>query len=605
MCSAQEHRGPDSRGIACDGPAALGIQRLRVVDLQTGDQPVFNEDRTVSVVLNGEIYNYPQLRSELSQRGHRLETRGDTEVIAHLYEEMGDRVVERLDGMFAFALWDSDRRRLLIARDRVGKKPLHYWHDGAGQLSFASELSALLADPDVPREMDLESLDAYLAHGYIGAPWSIYRGVRKLPPAHILTFQDGRLETSGYWDVSFQPKHKEEQSELEEETRRLIGEATRKRMLADVPLGAFLSGGIDSAIVVSEMAAASARPVSTFSIGFAEQPYNELPNARLIAERFGTNHREMVVTPDAVGLIPELVRHYGEPFADSSAIPSFYLAQMAREHVTVALNGDGGDESFAGYVRTAESVSTAWLDRLPFAPRNLIAQIARSDDLSQTRRANKVRRVLGKLDYSALDRYRRYVSVFDVQGRRDLLLPDVEAQLSRERTEGVVGDPWRQLSDGKLLDRLLNADLHSYLPGDLLVKVDIATMAHSLEARSPLLDHHVIEFAARIPSHLKVRRMDKKRILRSAYRGIIPSQILDGPKRGFGIPIGDWFRGQLLDYVTSTLTGTERRSANLINTMTVKGLIEEHRDGRVDHSHRLFALVMLEGWLEQMRPNGS
>ncbi len=364
MCERQAHRGPDSRGLFSGDGVGLGIQRLRVIDLETGDQPVYNEDRSVAVVLNGEIYNYRELRRELEGRGHSFSTHGDTEVIAHLYEEEGADLVQRLSGMFAFALWDERRRRLLMARDRVGKKPLFYCERG-GSLAFASELAALMADASIPREVDMAAIDCYLAYGYIQAPRSIWSAVKKLPPAHTLLWEDGEARVERYWRLDYSRKADAPLPELEEELRRRVGAAVRRRMIADVPLGALLSGGVDSSVVVSEMAAASARPVKTFSIGFAQEEYNELPLARLTAERFGTDHEEFMVEPDAIEIVPKLIRHYGEPYADSSAIPSFYLAELTRRHVTVALNGDGGDESFAGYLRYVANSLSGDLDLVP------------------------------------------------------------------------------------------------------------------------------------------------------------------------------------------------------------------------------------------------
>src|SRR5215207_9159943 len=365
MCAGLEHRGPDSRGIHVDVGVGLGIQRLRVIDLATGDQPIFNEDRSVAVVLNGEIYNYRELRKDLERGGHVFATRSDTEVIAHLYEEAGPRLVEYLHGMFALAVWDGTRRRLLLARDRVGKKPLYYAeHDGG--LTFASELAALLENRRIPRDVDHQALDAYLAYRWVPAPMTAFRAIRKLPPACTLVVDGGRAAIERYWRLDFGRKRPVgDVREIHEELREQIRAATRRRMIADVPLGAFLSGGVDSSAIVAAMAEASPEPVRTFSIGFANDNFNELPAARLVAERFGTEHHEHVVSPDALEIIPRIVRHYGEPFADDSAIPSFYVAQMARGHVTVALNGDGGDESFGGYTRYVANLAAGLLERVP------------------------------------------------------------------------------------------------------------------------------------------------------------------------------------------------------------------------------------------------
>src|SRR5262245_32407433 len=549
MCERQAYRGPDSRGIHRSAGVTLGIQRLRIIDLETGDQPIYNEDRSVSVVLNGEIYNFQELRADLERRGHSFYTHSDTEVIAHLYEEQGPDLVEELNGMFAFAVWDERRRRLLLARDRVGKKPLFY-AEGDGWLSFASELPALMADPEVPAELDPSSIDCYLAYGYIPAPWSVWRDVRKLPPAHTLVWEGGRASADPYWRLDYSRKRTEGRPALEEELRERIGAAVRRRMISDVPLGAFLSGGVDSSIVVSEMAAASTRPVKTYSIGFEDEDYNELPQARLVAERFATDHHEFVVKPDAIGLVPQMVRHYGEPYADSSAIPTFHLAELTRRHVTVALNGDGGDESFAGYLRHVANSLTGRLDTVPEPLRRGMAGLGRAipEQAGSRTLLSRARRMLVSLDGDAVERYRRHISVFNDAERAELLDPEFRASLDPSRAPEVIAAPLRSASGRSLLDRLLEVDVATYLPGDLLVKVDIGSMAYSLEARSPLLDREVMEFAASLPPSEKARLGRKKLILRNAYRDRLPDSILDGPKRGFGVPLGTWFRGDLAGY---------------------------------------------------------
>jgi asparagine synthase (glutamine-hydrolysing) len=597
MCQRETHRGPDSRGIHLGDGVGLGIQRLRIIDLETGDQPIYNEDRSVAVVLNGEIYNYRELRADLERRGHSFYTRTDTEVITHLYEERGPDLVNDLNGMFAFALWDEAGKRLLLARDRVGKKPLFY-AEGNGRLSFASELGALMVDPEIRAEIDPSSLDTYLAYGYIPAPWSIWKDVRKLPPAHTLVWENGSKRTSRYWRLDYSQKRSEDRRELEMELRERLGAAVRRRMISDVPLGAFLSGGIDSSIVVSEMAAASPRPVKTYSIGFEEEEYNELPQAQLIADRFGTDHHEFVVKPDAIELVPQLVRHYGEPYADSSAIPTFYLAELTRRHVTVALNGDGGDEDFAGYLRHAANSLTSPLDGVPRPLRRGVAAIGRSlperpDSRSLLARAQ---RLLVSVDADSIERYRRHVSIFNDAERADLLDPGFRQSVDESRAAGVITGPWSAASGSSVLDRLLEVDVNSYLPGDLLVKVDIATMAHSLEARSPFLDPEVMEFAASLPSREKASLGRKKRILRSAYRGRIPDSILDGPKRGFGVPLGAWFRGDLQDYARELLLDRSTIERGYLNESAVRSVLDAHTAGHGDRSQQLWALLMLESW---------
>ena len=597
ICALQQHRGPDSRGVHLGDGVGLGIQRLRIIDLETGDQPIYNEDRSISVVLNGEIYNYRELRESLRRRGHVFKTESDTEVIVHLYEERGPELVETLAGMFAFALWDSKRRRLVLARDRVGKKPLHYFERN-GTLSFASELRALMADREAPREIDPSSLDEFLAFGYISAPNTIWRGVRKLPPGHTMVWEGGRSHVERWWRLDYAAKLTGSPEELAEELRRRVADAVRRRMIADVPLGAFLSGGIDSSIVISEMAAQSTEPVKTFSIGFTHDRFNELPRARLIAERFATDHTEFTVEADAVDLLPKLARHYGEPYADSSAIPSFHLAELTRQQVTVALNGDGGDESFAGYPRHLANARSGWLDGVPRRARSgmdaLGGLVLRPAD--RLGRAGHARRLLTGLAQDSPDRYASHVGIFSTDERAALLAPEVRAAVERGRAASVIRRPWDSATGHDRLDQVLQVDVETYLPGDLLTKVDIATMAYSLEARSPLLDHDVMEFAAALPARLKTHRLQKKWFLRQAYRGILPDQTLDAPKRGFGVPIGSWFRDELRDWVRETLGGLDASLGELVRPGQVDRIVRSHQAEHSDHSAQIWALLCLQAW---------
>ncbi len=601
MCEAQSHRGPDARGVHLDEGVGLGIQRLRVVDLITGDQPIHNEDRSVTVVLNGEIYNFQELRARLRRNGHRLATEGDTEVIVHLYEELGPACVRELHGMFALALWDSRRSQLLLARDRVGKKPLFYC-ERSGTLSFASELQALMQDPEVPREIDHQALDAYLAYGYVPAPLSIFAAVRKLMPASILTYRDGVVRTERYWRLDYSHKRAPRPAqEVEEEVRGAIRRAVQRRMVADVPMGAFLSGGVDSSAVVAAMTEISSEPVKTFSIGFEEERFNELPQARRIAMEFATDHHELVVRPDAIEMLPKMVRHYGEPFADASALPSFYLARFASEHVTVALNGDGGDESFAGYPRYTTNLALAKLDRLPRAMRHAIGALVRRVALGGDPRAMRSR--LGRFALaSALSREERYLahtSTFTETARAQLYTPEYAALLGPSHAADALLGPWRSSSARDLLDQLLDVDVNSYLPGDLLTKMDIATMAYSLEGRSPLLDHELMELAASLPAGMKAAGAQRKRILRSALRGWVPDEILDAPKRGFELPTAQWFRGELHGFTREILLDPGARSRGWFREQEVRRLLDEHAATTHDHNRRLWNLLMLELWYAQ------
>jgi asparagine synthase (glutamine-hydrolysing) len=597
MCAALEHRGPDSRGLHHRGRAGIGIQRLRVIDLSTGDQPIFNEDRSVVVVMNGEIYNYRELRDELRARGHVFATQGDTEVIVHLYEEHGADCVRHLHGMFAFSLWDERRQQLLLARDRVGKKPLLYnLRDGV--LTWASEMNALLQNGDIPREPDPVSLDRYLAYGYVPAPRSALRDVAKLPPAHTLLFRDGRITLSKYWSLDYSRKLDAPVEELGERIRAALLEATRKRLIADVPLGAFLSGGIDSSAVVAAMAQLSPEPVRTFSIGFDHAGFDELPHARAIARQFGTVHEEFEVRAEAVEIVPRIVRHYGEPFADSSAIPSFYLSELTRRHVTVALNGDGGDESFAGYQRYVANAVAGRLDRIPAPLRRAVAALAARvpDRGVESSKANRFRRLGGALALDPAQRYARYQSWFGAEQREALYTREFAAELGGADAGEEIASRWAAASGDSIVDRMLEVDASTYLVDDLIAKVDIATMAHALEARSPLLDHQLMELAASIPGHLKVRGGEKKWIFREALRPWLPSEILDRPKQGFSVPLSSWLRGDLQGWARDILLDPATLGRGQFEPTAVRGLLDRHAAGSDGDAKRIYALLMLELW---------
>jgi asparagine synthase (glutamine-hydrolysing) len=602
MCAGLEHRGPDKRGIFAADGAGLGIQRLRVIDLETGDQPISNEDGSVVVVLNGEIYNYRELRAQLERSGHRFATKGDTETIVHLYEEHGVDCVKHLHGMFAFALWDRRRRRLLVARDRLGKKPLFYAHR-AGALSFASEMGALMRDQEISADVDHGALDAYLAYGYVPAPRSALRAVRKLPPAHTLVWEDGKVAIERYWRLDYARKlDPMPLPELLERIREGLRTATRKRLVADVPLGAFLSGGIDSSAVVAAMAEASSRPVKTFSIGFEQAAFDELPHARRVAQQFGTEHEEFVVRPDAIEILPKLVRHYGEPFADSSAIPCFYLAELTRRHVTVALNGDGGDEAFAGYTRYVSNRMAGSLDRLPASVRRAVAAAGRRlperGEVSSP--LNRARRMAGALALDPIERYSTYVSLHGADQRAALYTPEYADLVGPVDALDVLRDPWEAASGEDVLDRLLEVDTLTYLPDDLIAKIDIATMAHALEARSPFLDHEMMELAASIPASLKARGTEKKWVLREAMRGWLPDDLLDRPKQGFSVPLSDWFRGDLRSYVSEVLLDPSTLARGWFREDAINGMLDRHAAGADGEAGRIWSLLMLELWHREL-----
>jgi asparagine synthase (glutamine-hydrolysing) len=602
MCAALEHRGPDARGVHIGARVGLGIQRLRVIDLETGDQPIRNEDGSVVVVFNGEIYNYRELRAQLRAKGHRFATEGDTEVIVHLYEEHGASCVRLLDGMFAFALWDAREATLLLARDRVGKKPLFY-AQRESSLTFASELGALVVDEEIERRVDPRALDCFLAYGCIQAPLSIFQGVSKLPPASTLLYRDGKVEIARYWRLDYSRKRAiGDRREIASEVRESIRQAVRKRLISDVPLGAFLSGGIDSSAVVWAMAQASSEPVKTFSIGFASEDFDELPHARTIARLFGTEHHELVVEPDAIEVVPRIVRHYGEPFADASAIPSFYVSEMTRRHVTVALNGDGGDESFGGYSRYA---AMQMMDRLARLPRPVPATAsALAGWLPAGRAVNgrreRIRRLLGSLALAPPARYARYMACFDEREREALYTDELKAELGESAAPAVIAEPWLAASGSSPIDVALEVDVEFFLPADLLVKIDIATMAHSLEARSPLLDPALMQLAASLPPELKVHGTQKKVILREAMRGHLPDEILDRPKQGFGVPLVHWLRGELRQWSREILLDDAAVGRGYFRRERVQWLLDRHASGREDCSTRIWALLMLELWHREL-----
>jgi asparagine synthase (glutamine-hydrolysing) len=610
MCCAIEHRGPDSRGIWCEGGVGLGIQRLAIIDLDGGDQPIFNEDGSIAVVMNGEIYNFETLRSDLIQRGHSFATRSDTEVLVHLYEDYGEQLVDRLRGMFAFAIWDARQRQVLLARDRVGKKPLFVARRGT-KLWFASEIMSMLQDDELARTPDPQAIASYLALGYVPHPLSAIADVEKLPPASTLIVTADSASRGRYWELDYAdadaPGTLEESAES---LRELIWEATRIRLMSEVPLGALLSGGIDSSAVVAAMADQTAEPVKTFSIGFPEADFDELRFARMIAQRFSTDHHEFIVEPHAIEIMPKLARHYGEPFADPSAIPSFYLAEMTSRHVTVALNGDGGDESFAGYRRYLDRRIVSRLGGMPAGIRRLAPGLVRplgNDTLGSSARA-RIQRLARVLAVEPDQRYAHWMSVFPPRLCADMLQPEFLASTTGWSAEKIVSDAWHRSTADNAVERMLDTDVNTYLPGDLLVKMDIATMAHSVETRSPLLDDRLMKFSAQLPARLKSDGRSGKVLMKHALRGIVPDEILDRPKMGFGVPLERWFRKDLRDLPAEVLLGPDARVHAYVKPDAITRMIKQHHDNQADHSTRLWALLQLEFWHREVlesRPLGG
>jgi asparagine synthase (glutamine-hydrolysing) len=601
MNNAIRHRGPDDDGFYVNGSVGLGMRRLAIIDLKGGAQPIHNHDRSSWIVFNGEIYNYLELREKLEKLGHTFYTNSDTEAIVHAYDQFGTDCPNHLRGMFAFAIWNERSQELFLARDRVGKKPLLYAQVN-GQLIFGSEFSALLLHPDVSRDIQPEALDYYLSFMCIPAPLTAYRAIRKLEPGHWLRWRQGEIELKRYWQPDFTKKVDLSEEEAGERTVEILRDAVRVRLMSEVPLGAFLSGGIDSSAVVALMSQESSERVKTFSIGFDEQDFSELHHARRIAEHVGAEHHEFIVRPDALEVLPTLVEHYGEPYADSSAVPTYYVAKETRKHVTVALNGDGGDESFAGYERYIAMGLTEKYRRVPsFLRESVIKETVNLIPSSPLKRSRvkSAKRLLDAVALPRVDRYARWVSVFNEQTKQPLYSDHFREQTQEADATGILAEWFKRANGIGVVDAMLLTDQMTYLPNDLLVKVDIATMAVSLEARSPFLDHHVIEFAASLPQNLKLRRLTSKYLLKKVLRKLLPSENLKRRKMGFGVPVGHWFRGKMQPFLREVLLSEKALRRGLFQPEAVKQLIELHVRGERDYSQQLWTLLMLELWFNR------
>jgi asparagine synthase (glutamine-hydrolysing) len=586
MVTALVHRGPDEGGVDAFGACVLGHRRLQVIDLQTGSQPVANEQADIHCVFNGELYEFRALRDELEAKGHRVPGTGDTAVLPHLYEEHGPAFAKRLHGMFALALWDATRERLVLARDRIGKKPLLWTELPDGTLAFASELKALVRLPGLRREVDPAAIDAYLALQYVPGPGTALRGVNKLPPGQVLVWERGSTRVERYWQLEPEPADRSDEEWLEL-VRETVTTAVRRRLIADVPLGALLSGGIDSSIVVALMAEASSEPVRTFTIGFPDERYDERDYARAVAERYGTRHEELEVELDAQELLPRLAWTLDEPLGDEAILPTLLISELAREHVTVALGGDGGDESFAGYERYWAHELAGRVGRVPLLP-GLGARALRALPAGRREPRSPLFRAARFLEAAATPaagRYGRLHEVFPLELRRRLRAADARpahAYLGPPPQPGIAG-----------LQRL---DVATYLPGDLLLKADLASMAHSLELRSPLLDHEVLTLGVSLPGSLRTSGRTGKVALRRAFADRLPERIAGRGKTGFGVPLGRWFREDLRELSRDLLLDARARERGLFHPAAVKQLLDEHTTGRRDHGHRLWCLVILELW---------
>ena len=620
MADLLVHRGPDDGGYYFSdqttgrpqqaGGAALGFRRLSIIDLAGGHQPLSNEDGSVWIAFNGEVYNYRELKPELESLGHRFHTASDTECIVHAYEQWGRDCVQHLRGMFAFAIWDERARKLFLARDRMGQKPLVYRLAG-GRLVFASELKSLLQIPGAPREVDPLAVADFVALQYVPHSRTMLRGYCKLPPAHWAEFNaaTGDLTVRQYWQAPYaRPPSAAVESATENQDsvlnpatalRSTLTEAVRLRMRSDVPFGAFLSGGVDSTIITGLMQQQSDQKVKTFSIGFSVKQFDERRYAREAAAKLGTEHHEFVVDPSAVEMLPKLTWHYDEPFADSSAIPTMYLSQLTRQHVTVALTGDGGDELFAGYDRYRAVDLASKIDRIPWLLRAPLTSSLWQRIPSSVRQKSKLRQIkrfLAALGQSPERRYANWISIFDDSRRPSLFSGDFAATLQGYDGASFLLDAYANCSEADFVQRTTCVDVETYLPCDILTKVDIASMAFSLEARSPFMDHRVVELAARIPRSLKLQGGRGKRILIETFRDLLPESIQNRPKMGFGVPLDHWFRNELREMLTDTLLDSRSLGRGYFDPATVRRLVNEHTSSQWDHSARLWLLLVFELW---------
>ena len=590
MCEVIRHRGPDDEGIHVAPGVGLGMRRLSIIDLAGGRQPIHNETGTVWVVFNGEIYNYRELRAELEALGHQFYTSSDTETIVHAYEQWGEDAFRRLRGMFGIALWDQSTRTLLLARDRAGQKPLHY-AERRGRFYFGSEIKSLLVAGAVEPALNLEALDHYLAFLYTPRDASIFEGVRKLPPGHYLRWRDGRAEVHRYWQISADETFRGSDADAVQALGGVLQDAVRSHMVSDVPLGAFLSGGVDSSAVVGMMARASSRPVQTFSIGFDDPEFDELEYARIVAQHFGTDHHEFVVRPDGLSILDDLIGHFDEPFADSSAIPTWYVSEIARRHVTVVLSGDGGDELFGGYDRYLPHPRVSQFDRLPLPGLRAAASLA----WPLLPHGAKGKNFLRHVAHDDAGRYLDSIAQFHADERAALYSGDIRSRLQRD-AEAALARHFDRFGALPHDSRMMRFDFETYLPEDVLTKVDRMSMAHSIESRVPLLDNDVIDFAATLPANLKIRDGRRKHILKETLRTLLPDTILERRKQGFGIPLGTWFRGGLTDLFSDVLDSPRTKQRGYFEPAFISRLLREHLSGQRDHTLRLWQLLVFELW---------
>ena len=610
MTDVIRHRGPDEEGqyysdFQVRPPyeslpgIALGFRRLSIIDLASGQQPMANEDESVWVVFNGEIYNYPTIRRRLEGAGHTFRTQSDTETIVHLYEDEGLDFVQHLNGMFAIAIWDSRRRRLVLARDRIGQKPLVY-HAQPDRLLFASELKSLLQVGGVRREVDPGAIDEYLTYQYIPHPKTIFRGINKLPPGHLAVFQDGKLDVRPYWQPNLNAETSIGPSDAAEQLTELLSSAVEMRMRSDVPLGAFLSGGIDSSLIVALMQQRSGQAIKTFTIGFPVAEYDETGYAKQVSEHLGTDHEELQVDPSGIDILPKLVWQYDEPFADSSAIPTWYLSEMTRRQVTVALSGDGSDELFAGYPRYRAVWLASLLDASgpirSFLGAPVWQRLPGSRQKSFLRRFKRFSEFLRKTPQR---RYLEWIAIFNESRRAMLYRDEFVERLPNTDPFSFLGNAWSRAGGRDVISGASLADVTTYLPCDLMTKVDIASMAHSLEVRQPFLDYRVVEFAASLPAALKFRRGAGKRLLRATFGHLLPADIWRRKKMGFGVPLDHWFRDELRELTHDVLLDDNARCNSYFRSEAIAELVQQHESRQFDHAYRLWSLLVLELWMRE------